>query len=163
MSAWVYAMLRGTLAFAAACLAPSSLVLVPYAVSLAGSDDSFAWAGFKTFATFVLATAVVYVVVLGVPAFLILRWRKAIRWWSSMLMGFALGCLPIAVDLWPEDDSGVSSSHWDGEKMVATVVNGTATLAGWIQYGQSVAVFGLFGAVGGLAFWLVWRSMRPRP
>jgi hypothetical protein len=77
---------------------------------------------------------------------------------------FVLGCLPIAVSDWPshEPDLQTTSSHWDGEKMVETMVGGVPTLAGWIAYAREVSLFGLFGAVSGLAFWLVWWSMRPK-
>lgn len=46
--------------------------------------------------------------------------------------------------------------------MVQTVVDGVPTLAGWLSYANAVAGMGAFGTVGGLAFWVVWRVMRPR-
>jgi hypothetical protein len=96
------------------------------------------------------------------PAFLIMRWRDAIRWWSTIAVGFVLACLPVAVSLWPTDDSDLqtTAAHWDGEKMVATVIEGVPTVAGWISYLQAVAIMGVFGAIGGLAFWLVWMGLR---
>lgn len=108
--------------------------------------------------TFIVAVA--HVLMLFLPT-IVLLWRLGwIRWWSSVLAGFALGCLPIGVWLWPLHYSGtfVASVVWQGGGMVQTAVNGVPTLAGWLQYAGIVLQFGLCGAVGGLAFWFVWRQ-----
>jgi hypothetical protein len=44
--------------------------------------------------------------------------------------------------------------------MVATVINGVPTKEGWIEYAQGIAAMGGYGALGGAAFWFVWRIMR---
>lgn len=161
------AALRTFFAFLAAAIAPAALILVPFAVDLvaagAADSDPYAWERFNRVAVLVAGTSFLYVVVLGIPAFLLLRWRKAIRWWSATVVGFLLGCLPVAFSLWPVDaDLRTTQSHWDGGKMVQTVVDGVPTLAGWLSYANAVAGMGAFGTVGGLAFWVVWPVMRPR-
>ena len=155
---------RTFLAFLAASTAPVFLILLPLAAGIVTEPaDPYAWERFTRLAMLIVVTSFLYVLVLGLPAFLVLRWRNAIRWWSVLVAGFVLGCLPVAIGDWPsyELDLQTTSSHWDGERMVATMVGGVPTSAGWIAYGKEVAVFGLFGAVSGLAFWLVWWCMRP--
>jgi hypothetical protein len=108
--------------------------------------------------TFIVAVA--HVLILFWPTIVSLQRLGWIRWWSSGLAGFVLGCLPIGAWLWPLHYSGthVSSVVWRSGKMVQTAVNGVPTLAGWLQYAGIVFQFGLCGAVGGLAFWFVWRN-----
>jgi hypothetical protein len=156
--------MRTILAFLAAVVTPGALILLPSALGMviAGSDqDPHAWPHFARVLSLIMGTSFLYVLVLGVPAFLLLRWRNAIRWWSAVIVGFVLGCLPLAIDLWPyEPDVQSTTSHWDGEKMVETIIDGVPTLAGWLSYAKAVSIFGVFGAVSGLAFWLVWRGTR---
>ena len=161
------AALRLVLALLAAIAAPSAIPLVPYAADLIANDashrDPSAWIRFHHTAVLVLGTASLGVLVLGVPAFFVLRWRKVIRWWSTTLSGFVLGCLPVIVLQWPvEFGRRGSSSHWNGERMVFTEIDGVPTLKGWLSYLQEVVVMGAFGAVAALAFWIVWRSLAPR-
>ena len=160
--------LRSAFALTAAAVAPPSLILVPMAADILSTvnigSDTYAWVRFSRMAYPMLGTAAIAVVLFGLPTFLVFSWCKAIRWWSSVAMGFALGCLPVAVGSWPGDQSyaGSTASHWDGEKMVYTMIDGVATFEGWLQYLEIVGVFGAFGAVGGLAFWIVWRALQPR-
>jgi hypothetical protein len=156
--------MRTILAFLAAVVAPAALILLPSALGMlidGSGQGPHAWSQFAQVLSLTLGTSFLYVLVLGVPAFLLLRWRNAIRWWTAVIMGFVLGCLPLAIDLWPYE-LGVRSttSHWDGEKMVATMIDGVPTFAGWLSYVKTVSIFGVFGAVSGLAFWLVWRNTR---
>jgi hypothetical protein len=157
---------RSALAFVTAAIAPPAVILLPYAADLAlnaTSRDQYAWTRFSSLTTLMIVSTLPHVA-LAIPAFLILYWRRAVRWWSTVLAGFVLGCLPIAIGNWPvRDDYGHStSSHWNGEKMVHTMIDGVPTLDGWIQYLKILVVFGGFGAVGGLAFWIVWRALQPR-
>jgi hypothetical protein len=156
--------LRSVLALLAAALAPAGLILVPYAAALLlnGVKEPAAWSRFNFWLSAVLGTSLLYVVVLGVPAFLLLRWRRATRWWSSIAVGFVLGSVPAAIALWPGGNAGPGnmSSHSDGEKIIYTMVDGVTTRAGWVRYAEITGMVGLLGALGGLAFWLVWWSMR---
>jgi len=155
---------RTFLAFLAAATAPGFLILLPLAAGIVSEPaDPYAWERFSRLAMLILATSFLYVFVLGLPVFLLLRWLNAIRWWSVPTAAFVLGCLPVAIGNWPsyEPELQTTSSHWNGDRMVATMVDGVPTSAGWIAYAKEVTVFGLFGAVSGLAFWFVWWSMRP--
>lgn len=131
-------------------------------------DDPYIWVRTKNFTLICLTVAAGHVLVLGLPGFLILRTLNAIRWWSTVSVGFVLGCIPVAVWAWPFRYAELrsSASHWGGEKMVHTMINGVPTLEGWLSYGGVVAFMGACGAVGGLGFWLIWRrneAQQPTP
>ena len=89
--------------------------------------------------------------VMGFPASII-GWRFGlIRWWTSVIVGFFLGSLPIALIMFPRKGS---SSSVQG---VPLKIDGVFTSAGWVDFSQKISIMGIFGAVGGLAFCLVWR------
>jgi len=125
--------------------------------------DGYGWVRTGNFGAMALAVSAGHVLILGVPTFIVLKWRDVIRWWSSALSGFVLGCLPVGIWSWPllYPELKTSSSHWDGEKMVQTMIDGVPTVAGWISYTKGFLFMGAFGAMGGVAFWLVWRALRP--
>ncbi|RAP57317.1 hypothetical protein [Oleiagrimonas sp. MCCC 1A03011] len=105
---------------------------------------------------FILALA--WILVLGLPTFLILKGRGCVRWWSALFSGFLLAAIPIALLGWPyHPGGGMSFSAWDGHRMVDYVVNGIPTRAGWRQFLTSTFGFGALGSASALAFWLVWR------
>ena len=101
--------------------------------------------------TFVVALA--HALVLGLPLFLILRsMRKKVGAVPCALGGFLVGAVPVGLFVLSSaiEMSG-HQSEWIGGK--ATVINGATTLAGWIEYAQSVGFWGLLGIAGGLSFW----------
>ena len=92
------------------------------------------------------AVALAHAVVLGLPAFLILRRRGLTRWWISLASGFAVGALPYAV----------LSLPWEAparELVAAHIVPPFA----WTHYAAVTSGLGLLGAACGFAAWLVWR------
>jgi hypothetical protein len=103
-----------------------------------------------------LAVSAAYVVILGVPAYVLLRKLNAIRWWSTTAVGFILGAIPLAILTWPLRYSELRGSA--SVNGVQTMVDGIPTAAGWLQYMASVSFFGLCGAVSALAFWVVSRN-----
>lgn len=73
--------------------------------------------------------AAMHVVFLGLPAFLMLRRFKLLRWWSVVLAGILCGIIPMAVTSWPHwAFEGASYTAWDGSRMVEYVVNGVPTV-----------------------------------
>ncbi|HSC08979.1 MAG TPA: hypothetical protein VLD59_19300 [Steroidobacteraceae bacterium] len=146
----------------AAAAVPAALLVVPYAIGSLEHEDAYAWVRIRTFATIALFISAVHVLVLGLPAFLLLHGLGKVRWWSAITGGFVLGCIPVGVWTWPMryTDLKSTSSYWDGEKMVQTMVDGVPTAAGWLSYVSSVSLMGLLGALGGLAFWLAWWGVR---
>lgn len=106
--------------------------------------------------------AAMHVVFLGLPAFLMLRRFKLLRWWSVVLAGILCGIIPMAVTSWPHwAFEGASYTAWDGSRMVEYVVNGVPTVAGWWRYVYDLAGIGLFGGVAALASWLTYSRLCP--
>jgi len=102
--------------------------------------------------------ALLWVVLLGLPTFLLFKNRGLARWWSATVSGFFLGAVPMALVSWPyKPGSGSGYSAWDGHKMVEYVVNGVPTRAGWVQYVLGSGGMGLMGAGSAVMFWVVWR------
>jgi hypothetical protein len=77
----------------------------------------------------------------GLPLFLIGKSREWISLASCIIAGGAVGALPIGVLTWPAD--------------AGFAVNG------WSAYLQPLLYFGLFGALGGLAFWTILICVSP--
>ena len=147
-----------TLAFLAAILVPVCLMAGWYLWGQFATfkpDDPYIWIRTGHFLILCALISAAFVLVLGIPAYLLLRWRNAVRWWSTIASGFVLGAVPIAVFSWPLRFSQGASASVDG---VPTLVNGIPTFAGWLQYLESVAFFGACGAVAGTTFWLISRS-----
>jgi hypothetical protein len=110
----------------------------------------------------VVAFAAAHLVVLGLPLFYLL-WRFGrLSWLTVGLAGFFTGLIPIAVLGWPlRTGSGFSSGGtWHGQYR-EFVVNGVPTMFGWLQYVEGLIFFGLHGLAGALAFYSVWRKLRP--
>ncbi|MGN6229474.1 MAG: hypothetical protein ACTHNM_18760 [Dyella sp.] len=147
-----------TLAFLAAILVPVGLMGGWYLwgqFAMFKPDDPYIWIRTGHFLILCALISAAFVLVLGIPAYLLLRWRKAVRWWSTIASGFVLGAVPVAVFSWPLRFSQGASATVDG---VPTLVNGAPTLAGWLQYLESVAFFGACGAAAATTFWLIARS-----
>jgi hypothetical protein len=112
--------------------------------------------GFFLLSVVVVAAAVV--LILGIPAFLILRKFQREGWGSLAIAGLVLGALPVVFS-WPRSLEGFSSGHnWHG-KYVETYVNGTPTTYAWLTYGENILFFGLHGLAGALVFYAVWRRL----
>lgn len=106
---------------------------------------------------YVFAVALAHAVILGLPIFLYLNARGRAGVVSSIVAGFAIGCLPIGLltfPLWLGTNFNASTNG------VPTVVNGVRTLAGWLEYLQ---LMGVFGAVAGMTFYATLRATRDFP
>jgi uncharacterized membrane protein YvlD (DUF360 family) len=102
---------------------------------------------------FGLPIALLHAFVLGLPAYLVLRRFRALGWWSAALGGFVVGAAPIALlTLRPIYDFEYGAD--------VLVIHGHYTAAGWRSYAVAAATGGVYGAVGGLACWLVIRRAR---
>jgi len=150
--------MRAAVALVAAIIGPSVFMIGLYiydSFQLPVADDGYLWVRVKNFSVMVLTFSTTFVVVLGLPAFLLLRWKRLVHWWSAIGGGFLLAALPMALSAWPMRYSHTKSSAVING--VQTMIDGVPTAAGWLQYGAGVVMFGGLGAVGGLCFWLVWR------
>lgn len=104
--------------------------------------------------------SLVHVILLGIPGLLLLSKMGQFTGWSISLLGFLAGCLPMGLWSWPLKSSlhGASDAHWDGERIVSSMVDGIPTLVGWISYVEGTMWMGAMGAVSGLVFWVVWNK-----
>ena len=147
------------LAVLAAICAPAAIMIAWYLYGQFATfeaSDPYIWVRTRNFAILCLLVSALYVVVLGLPTYLLLRWRRAIRWWYALLRGLVVAGLPLAIFAWPLRYAALgSSASVDG---VATMINGVPTTAGWVQYLSGIAQIGVLGMVGGFAFWLVQRK-----
>ena len=124
------------------------------------SPESFHGMGFFFLSVLVVAAAAV--LVLGVPAFLILRKLKCEGWRSLAFVGFVLGALPVML-FWPSYLGGYSASqNWHG-KHIQTYIDGFPTTYAWLIYGEDAFYYGLHGLVGALVFYAVWLRLTTRP
>ena len=142
-------------AFIAAVLAPvcvSALYYLYGQFAMFEASDPYIWVRTRGFLLLCLAITAAHVIVLGIPAYLLLRWRRALRWWSAMLSGFILGAVPFGVVLWPLRYAGPGSSATANG--VVTMVDGIPTMAGWLQYLGGVSFFGAHGVLAAAAFWV---------
>lgn len=78
------------------------------------------------------ASAVPFVLFIGVPEALALAHYDRLRWWPLALVGFVAACLPMALSVTGNAPGFSSSGHWHG-KSVDFVVNGQMTLFGWLS------------------------------
>ncbi len=148
--------MRMTLAFLAAILAPVCILSAWYLYGqLQAFDvaDPYIWVRTRGFLVICVMISAAHVLALGVPAYAFLRWRNAVCWWSTLVTGFILGAIPVAIVSWPlRHAASKSSSTVNG---VQTMIDGVPTAAGWMQYLEGLALFGAFGAVAAFAFWFV--------
>lgn len=109
-------------------------------------------AGNTGFALLAFIVAFGHALLLGLPAALIFQKRGRDGILTAVAVGFLLGALPIGVLLalsGPPDFASVDR--------VPTAIRGVRTGAGWVSIIQASGALGLFGAVGGLSAWAVWR------
>jgi hypothetical protein len=105
----------------------------------------------------VLVVASVFVILLGVPLFLMLLRHGRPTFVEAGLAGFFAAALPLAILLWPSQSGMMSSGgSWFGHQ-VQFYVSGVPTLYGWLSFVAGLLWFGLYGLVGALAFLAVWR------
>src|SRR5271165_4088485 len=85
-------------------------------------NDPYIWVRTRGFLGLCLALATAYVVVLGIPTYLLLRKLNAIRWWSAIAAGFILGSIPAAIVGWPLRFGELhTSASFDSEELDAII------------------------------------------
>jgi hypothetical protein len=105
------------------------------------------WRSAQTFSALgAYPTAIVF----GLPAYFMLRRHLSARLVGCVLVGSVIAALPWA--LLVMIGSGASEASINGR---ATVLNGHTTAYGWLKNAEFILTIGLFGAFGGLVFWVV--------
>lgn len=135
----------------------AAFLLAPALASVVVASVAPLYAGLPSLNERIISTAFIYAVigaypptlVLGVPAYLILRKRVAPTIWACAFVGAVVAAAPwvVVASLANPDFASV-----DGR---ATVVHGVKTLWGWLGVAKTAGMLGLCGAAGGALFWLV--------
>ncbi|MCW3837047.1 hypothetical protein ACFQ1E_13190 [Sphingomonas canadensis] len=134
-------------AVAAAIVAPAVIGLmiaasVPHPL---GFGDQW-WRWMALAVLFGSPVAMLHLLLLALPAYLLLRQRWRIRWWSAALAGAIIAVMPAAViSLVPDALSASSLAEFIGR-------------AYWSV--QPLPALGLAGIAGGLVFWSFVRERR---
>jgi hypothetical protein len=112
----------------------------------------------RTLAAFVVIGALAFVFggVIGVPIYILLRWRECVSFAALVLGGVVAGALPYAAILYPDYEVYANSSAWFNG--VAYRVNGALTEAAWSSYFDGLQMSVSLGALGGASFWLMLRG-----
>jgi hypothetical protein len=93
-----------------------------------------------------LGSALVTLLV-GVPAFAVLRRLDLVRWWSAVATGFVSGAIVAIKTKWPEHG-------------FADVLE----LKNWSAYAVCrVLAFGAMGGIPAFTFWFIWKRGRAGP
>jgi len=101
---------------------------------------------------FTFAIALSHSIVLGLPLFLAFRSMEWVNVMSCVVFGFVIGAVPAGVVTLPMQHPELHvSASVDG---VPTIIDGVTTAVGWVSYVKPLIYFGLFGALGGFAFWV---------
>ena len=148
--------MRLVLAFIAAIALPTALMALWYLYGqfqTFEADDPYIWVRTRGFLGLTAGISAGFVLILGLPAYLLLRYFKKVSWWSTFLSGFCLGAIPAGIFTWPLRYA--SAGSYSSVNGVETMVDGVPTIAGWFQFIEGVLFFGGLGFVAALAFWLV--------
>lgn len=147
-------MARRWKAFALASLASVATMFVPMALTSLPDEGTVSLQGVATMLLMIGAM----VVLVGWPAFLILRRLTWLNARTIGLAGFLIAGLPsVLASCVARDYRGHAySGLWHG-RQVDFIVNNELTTYGWLSYAESSLLGGLIGMLGGLAFYYVWR------
>lgn len=148
--------MRIALAFLSAITLPAILVTAWYLYGqfqTFEADDPYIWVRTRGFLGLTFFISGGFVLILGLPTYFLLRYFKVVRWWSTLIAGFILGAVPMAIFTWPLRYPELKTSA--SVNGVQTMIDGVPTIAGWVQFIEGVSFFGACGLVAALAFWLV--------
>jgi hypothetical protein len=104
---------------------------------------------------FAFVVILVPAAILGIPTYLAIRDANRVNWKSAVVAGFVVGAIIPAIMIFsgPSADQASIGS-------VATVVDGSYTVAGWRQNVMFVGGLGLLGSFGALTFWFSIKYLR---
>lgn len=112
-----------------------------------------------------LATLVVvvpHVLLLGVPAFLLLRRLRRLGVLTMALAGLVAGMLPAGLYSWPywqRHPGHTFERGWHGNA-VTVVRDGVPTFHGVLIHLERTFIFGLLGVACALVFWFCWLHLQ---
>jgi len=130
-----------------------------------GALNQIPWRQALLVGAVVLIVAAAFVLMLGLPAFVLLQRSGRSSVIAVGATGAALAAVPIAVLTWPLWKFGgtySSGGNWHGH-YVDFFIKSKPTLYGWLAYGQDVLQFGVHGLVGALVFNAIWQRLAKTP
>lgn len=139
------------IAFVSAFVCPALMITAWYLhgqCAILEADDPYIWIRTRGFFFLCLIFSAGFVLLLGVPSYFLLRKFDKIHLWSTLLAGFILSAVPMAIFSWP---SRFTNASLNG---VQTVIDGIPTIAGWLQFIGGITFIGGCGIAGAFAFWL---------
>ncbi|WP_029919107.1 hypothetical protein [Nevskia soli] len=125
-------------------------------VVLSGTEVS--WQEVLALLACVLVVASVFVILLGVPSFLLLLRLGQPTFLAAGLTGFFVAAMPLAILSWPSQQGMTSSGgNWFG-RQVEFYVSGVPTLYEWLSFADGLLRLGFYGLISALVFFAVWRK-----
>lgn len=110
---------------------------------------------------FAFLIALAHALLLGLPYFYVLKIRNRVKWWTSTIGGFLVGFLPVTCLIFVFQSGRCSFSIGQnterGHAMADMVTDGQSKLTDCFGLLSSSAIFGVYGAIGGVAAWAIWR------
>ena len=103
--------------------------------------------------------AMFHTLLLGLPAAIIGARVERIRWWSSIIVGFIIGCIPTSIYILSDIPLNGVQTVIDKNDLSFTSAYLMMLLFGFGIRLVIILFMGFFGAVGGLSFWAVWRML----
>jgi hypothetical protein len=94
-----------------------------------------------------MPVAFLYVLLVGLPAFLVGWYFRAIRWWTTLITSFLIGAVPAVLTV------AFLPTGWSGKTYVWQDLN----VENFFMMTSSALLMGFFSTSGGLVFWLLWR------
>ena len=101
--------------------------------------------------TVVLANALV----LGLPIFLIFRWKRWLNPITCICGGFLVAAASGVVPNWPSKavNLALRTNAWVGG--VQTYIDGVPTAAAWLEFARDLIFLGVFGGIAGIVFFAI--------
>lgn len=133
-----------------------ALIAAPLTATVAYTLIAFGPALFFPFVFFVAGTAFALTLLVFVPVYLLLLWKRWISLSSIVASAFFVTLLVFLISFIGMDQ-GFTSMRSGGKELV---VDGQMTSAGYVNAVVSALTVAAVGAIGGLVFWLVAYSQR---
>lgn len=93
----------------------------------------------------------------GLPLFIIAQFWLKTSGFSTAIIGFITGALPVAILRWPLRFSVLQpNQNVDG---VITMINGVPTFMGWLHFVKGMLPLGALGALAGIVFFFMLRGL----
>lgn len=93
----------------------------------------------------------------GLPLFIIAQFWLKISGFSTTVIGFITGALPVAIITWPPRFSMFQpNQNVDG---VITMINGVPTFMGWLLFVKGTLPLGALGALAGIVFFFMLKGL----